>query len=317
MNSIKIIKSQKNKKKKLIHSNYIYNLDKKYNNFICWRCIRRDCRGRIRTNLESTIILSNNLHWHEEEHKRLLKIKLNENLKKSALRTNDDFEECLNRSILGMNESEKMFIGKYDSLRDYFTRLRNSKLNNDAGHELNILDSYKYTFDGQLFLQSYNKIENKNGYLLFGTNKSLDLLKKSKLWLLDGTFYTAPKGFSQIYIIYSEVFNKIVPLIYILMKSKTQEAYKMIFMEIREKIDCPPKMLIMDFEISVFNAVRDVFPDIETRGCNFHFSQIVVKFMNENKMLAFYNYNKDFKRFVKFLMILAFVPEEKVEEEFF
>ncbi|KAG0420017.1 hypothetical protein EQH57_0325, partial [Dictyocoela roeselum] len=96
-------------------------------------------------------------------------------------------------------------------------------------------------------------------YILFGTNKSLDLLKKSKLWLSDGTFYTATKGFSQIYIIYSEVFTKIVPLIYILMKSKTQEAYKMIFMEIKDKIDCPPKMLIMDFEISVFNAVRDVF----------------------------------------------------------
>ncbi|KAG0437161.1 hypothetical protein DMUE_3853 [Dictyocoela muelleri] len=109
MNSIKIIKSQKNKPK-LIHKNYIYNFDKKYNYFISLRCIRRDCSGRIRTILISTIILSNDIHWHEEEHKRLIKIKVNENLKKSALYTNYEFEECLNRSIIGMNERDKVFI---------------------------------------------------------------------------------------------------------------------------------------------------------------------------------------------------------------
>ncbi|KAG0436636.1 hypothetical protein DMUE_4121 [Dictyocoela muelleri] len=72
----------------------------------------------------------------------------------------------------------------------------------------------------------------------------------------------------------------------------------------------------MDFEISFFNAVRNVFPDIETRGCNFYFSQIVVKFIYENKILPFYKNADNFKTFVKYLMILAFVPEEKVEEEF-
>ncbi|KAG0437477.1 hypothetical protein DMUE_3665, partial [Dictyocoela muelleri] len=105
----------------LIHKNYIYNFDKKYNNFISWRCIRRNCSGRIRTNLESTIILSNDIHWYEEEHKRLIKIKVNENSKKSALYTNDEFEEFLNKSIIEMNERDKIFIGKYDSPRDYFT----------------------------------------------------------------------------------------------------------------------------------------------------------------------------------------------------
>ncbi|KAG0437476.1 hypothetical protein DMUE_3664 [Dictyocoela muelleri] len=100
------------------------------------------------------------------------------------------------------------------------------------------------------------------------------------------------------------------------MKSKTQETYKMIFMDIKEMINCSPKMLIMDFEISVFNAFRNVFPDIETRGCNFHFSKIVVKFMNENKILPFYKNEDNFKTFIKYLMILDFVPEEKAEEEF-
>ncbi|KAG0428311.1 hypothetical protein DMUE_5833 [Dictyocoela muelleri] len=128
--------------------------------------------------------------------------------------------------------------------------------------------------------------------------------------------YSYPKEYYQIYIIYCFSFNKFIPAAYFMMKSKTQNASTLIFTKISKMINNSPKLLIIDFEIAVFNVASYVFKNIEIRGCNFHFNQIIVKFMNINGLRMEYNRNSDFKKYVKYLSILAFIPENKVKIEY-
>ncbi|KAG0437105.1 hypothetical protein DMUE_3880, partial [Dictyocoela muelleri] len=109
--------------------------------------------------------------------------------------------------------------------------------------------------------------------LHFSTETNLQLLKKSNVWMADGTFHSSPKEFAQVYIIYCNSFDITIPAIYVLMKSKTENVYKIIFDKIKELINIGPKMFIIDFETSVYNAMSKVFPEVEIRGCNFHFNQ--------------------------------------------
>ncbi|KAG0420574.1 hypothetical protein DMUE_6337, partial [Dictyocoela muelleri] len=67
---------------------------------------------------------------------------------------------------------------------------------------------------------------------------------------------------------------------------------------------------------SVYNAMSKVFPEVEIRGCNFHFNQIVVRFMIENKIIENYKNDLTFRKFVKYLLSLAYVPKQSVESEY-
>ncbi|KAG0435736.1 hypothetical protein DMUE_4566 [Dictyocoela muelleri] len=316
MNEFQILKSQKNNNKKIIYKGYIHNFDKKYENFISFRCVRRDCLGRLRTNIDMTEILTFKSHYHEEEKSRLVKLKNNIILKNDAENTNNDFHETLNKILIEGNEEEKSFVGKYDSMRDYFIKLRNRNKFPVVKDNKKMLELYKYTLDGELFLQYYNNSYDKNECLLFSTDRNLQILRKSNLWMSDGTFYSSPKEYSQVYIIYCNAFGKIIPTIYILMKSKSENAYSIVFNKIKELTNSGPKMILIDFETSVYNAISNVFPEVEIRGCNFHLNQIVVRFMNEKKIIENYKKDLNFKKYVKYLLILAYVPESSVENEY-
>ncbi|KAG0423367.1 hypothetical protein DMUE_6155, partial [Dictyocoela muelleri] len=43
---------------------------------------------------------------------------------------------------------------------------------------------------------------------------------------------------------------------------------------------------------------------------------LIVKFLKKNNLLKFYNIDNNFKMFVKYLLILAYVPEKSIEIEF-
>lgn len=79
----------------------------------------------------------------------------------------------------------------------------------------------------------------------------MKILGKCDVWLADGTFYSSPKGYRQMFIIHGYYFQKSLPLIYILMKEKTISIYSAIFSKLKSIIENQPKQIITDF-ISYF-----------------------------------------------------------------
>jgi hypothetical protein len=61
---------------------------------------------------------------------------------------------------------------------------------------------------------------------------------------------------------------------------KSQATYTRFFTLIKDKIAdsglvFSPTSAMTDFETAVHNSIRDVFPDINTEGCFFHFTQSI------------------------------------------
>ena len=94
---------------------------------------------------------------------------------------------------------------------------------------------------------------------------------------MDGTFKTVPTVFHQLYTIHAPVGSensRILPLVYSLITSKSEEIYKNLFEELIEfaaenNITLQPSTILTDFELASINASRQIFPNVENKGCFF------------------------------------------------
>ena len=71
--------------------------------------------------------------------------------------------------------------------------------------------------------------------MLFTRESHLDVLENATTAAADGTFKVKKKFFRQIFTIHGEVNGKLVPLVFVLMKSKTKKAYRKVFKFIKSK----------------------------------------------------------------------------------
>lgn len=96
--------------------------------------------------------------------------------------------------------------------------------------------------------------------------------------LMDATFRTVPiEPFTQLLILYVKKQKKVFPFAYILMNRKTMKAYKSVFKFIHENIINLSDVVSFttDYELSMRNALRDLFPNVHRFACYFHFCQAV------------------------------------------
>ncbi|KAG0442705.1 hypothetical protein DMUE_0071 [Dictyocoela muelleri] len=311
MKKIQILNSNKGVNEKMIHNNYIYNFNLKKENMISWRCIRRDCSGRVTTNLNMDIILKENNHYHEHETKRLTRMKINQSIKDF---TNEDFNDIMGNVYEKLTIDEKKEIPNIRNLQIYNTRKKskNSELKNE--NDLEILEIYKNTFDNKAFLQYDNKSV-KNRLIIFYTDELFKILKASKIVCIDATFFTAPKNFSQLLILHGQYFKKIIPCIYVFMTNKNEESYYQVFEYLKLNGMSDPEHINIDFELALYNSLKKCFPLTQLRGCLFHLSQIIVRYLKPS-FINRYKYDSDFKTYVKYMYFLAFIPVEKIKTEF-
>ena len=71
--------------------------------------------------------------------------------------------------------------------------------------------------------------------MLFTRESHLDVLENAECAAADGTFKVKKKFFRQIFTIHGEINGKLVPLVFVLMKSKTKKAYRKVFKFIKSK----------------------------------------------------------------------------------
>ncbi len=95
---------------------------------------------------------------------------------------------------------------------------------------------------------------------------------------MNGTFKTVPIVFYQLYTIHVPVGDKnsrILPLIYSLIISKSEEIYKNLFKELidfiaENDLTLQPSIILTDFELALINASHHIFSNIENKGCFFY-----------------------------------------------
>ncbi|KAG0424276.1 hypothetical protein DMUE_6100 [Dictyocoela muelleri] len=103
MDTIKLKRSQKGGKKN-IFNHYIYNFSSQKENYITWRCNKRGCSNRIKTDAALKNIIFQNENWHENEFSKIICFEFNENIKNLGVQTNLNFDNALISATEGMKK---------------------------------------------------------------------------------------------------------------------------------------------------------------------------------------------------------------------
>lgn len=167
--------------------------------------------------------------------------------------------------------------------------------------------------------------ENKR-ILVFTTKACLRILAEARGVGIDGTFKSAPKGWTQILIISAEVTKDCwVPVIYIWLPNKLEDTYIMAFNMVKSCLsNIGVKKLsalycIMDFEVALRNSFQKVFgKKISLKGCHFHFGQSLWRYVQNNGMRIPFctKGNECLVDLVRSAIALAFVPLGRFKEAF-
>jgi hypothetical protein len=139
---------------------------------------------------------------------------------------------------------------------------------------------------------------------------------------MEGTFYSAPKQFNLIYIIYSFKGIKAFPLIYAFLPSRTTGIYVRMFNAIKNvllnhNLEFVPSLFQIDFETSMISAIGIVFPGVRIRGCYFHFAQAIFRRIRSLGLYNLYKRDMNFNLYVQMVSVLPLVPVEKINDAMF
>jgi hypothetical protein len=159
-------------------------------------------------------------------------------------------------------------------------------------------------------------------FLVFATDSNLQNLCAARTVYGDGTFYTCPDQFYQLYTWHTFVDGHMYPVMFALLPGKSVEVYRRLFEAlVREcaQIDLilQPDVLFMDHEIAPRNAARHVFPRTDVKACFFHFAQCIWRKVQSCGLTEAYRTDENVHRLVRRAAVLPLVPIEAVEDVWF
>src|SRR5437763_6656314 len=142
---------------------------------------------------------------------------------------------------------------------------------------------------------------------------------------MDGTFKTVPTIFKQLYIIHGCVGgnenSRIMPLVYALMSSKSEECYRTLFNNLidfsdEHNIDLQPQFILTDFEKAAINATKAEFQEVQNKGCLFHLSQNIYRKVQALGLSGQYATDENFSLLIRHIPALAFLPYDEIPAAF-
>ena len=142
------------------------------------------------------------------------------------------------------------------------------------------LQNIPFCFSNNVILNIESQRQEK--YILFTSLFQLKKIKDCEQIFMDGTFYSCPKKYYQLYNIIGKEKKTgiIIPISFILMTHKSYSLYYHAFNNIKtlllkNNIEYKEKELkfMMDFEKSSRKAIKSIFPDRLLLGCFFHFTK--------------------------------------------
>ncbi|XP_055543340.1 uncharacterized protein LOC129728891 [Wyeomyia smithii] len=151
--------------------------------------------------------------------------------------------------------------------------------------------------------------------------KMVELLSNADYWMCDGTFKTAPTGFSQMYTFHGLVGSgqsqRVIPLVYFLLGRKCQKTYATAFEALsdvlsdnRMTVKC--EYILSDFKKAALNALREVFPMLQSFGCYFHFTQNIMKHLTLLGLKSAYSMNINLYMSTKKICALSFLLHSRI-----
>ena len=133
----------------------------------------------------------------------------------------------------------------------------------------------------------------------------------------DGTFYTVPSIFYQLFTIFISFRGHCIPAIYVLMQKKTEGLYSAVILKLLDLIPgFSPKLAVSDFEKAPRNAFTYLFPEMKMIGCWFHFTQAIWKKTQILGLGKLYKTKEIYADWLRKLMALPLLPQSEITSTF-
>lgn len=302
--------SQKGKSQ-ILYQKYLYRFIYTVGNYKHFRCNNKTCNVIIKIDEKNEVVNNGEILIHKEAELNGTKIKalislnkITEMAKHTELRTN----KILSIELANLDPNEQMFLPQTRTIKDRIRRIKKQNFK-FTEKENDYADENKKTNSGYNFLLYDTNSNDSERILIFCNEQYYDSITTTNCLIMDGTFYSAPRNFAQLYIIHFTKFGKPYPGIYIFLKDKKEETYKKMFRILKKKfVFSNLQHVLLDFEQAPINAVTLLNPKLKIYNCIFHLGQNILKHLKEKGLYKEYRDNTVFRIYIKMLLNLAFVP---------
>lgn len=167
-------------------------------------------------------------------------------------------------------------------------------------------------------LADYQNLEENTRIIVFCSKESRDIIPNIKEYFVDGTFFSCPSPFVQMYSFHGDINSTITntnakPLIFALMTDRKEHSYYILLSLIKSQIpQWEPIKVHCDYEKGAINAFLKVFPNIIVKGCYYHWTRNIwrkAKSLGNTK-------TKAERRIVGLTAVLPLLPSENIREGF-
>ncbi|XP_071132952.1 uncharacterized protein [Mytilus edulis] len=186
--------------------------------------------------------------------------------------------------------------------------------------QINIDGIWTRTTKGDPFLQADDNTEGR--MLIFSTQKNLTHLSAADIIYGDGTFYTCPSLFFQLYTFHAMVDGAMYPLVHSLLPAKSELVYTRFLTLLKDlchqhQLQLQPNTIFLDYEVAIRNAAYSVFPGINAKGCFFHYTQCIWRKAQETGLQVPYKNDDNIHQLVRRAAVLPLIPFAEVEDVWF
>lgn len=290
-----------------------------------WRCCEAKCKGKASTPkpfADGCRVVTSGRHCHTNDP---AKEELGQVRQKIKERANEGTapRRLISEETIGLSQEARGRL-KPNNLKRTIQRQRVA----DGGlptepalsRGLDIPERFKQTKDGQRFLlfdshgddDEEDDAEDENStprIIIFSSQKQLEILERASYVHYDGTFKVSPNLFYQLFCLHAIRNGNLLPCVFGLLMNKTQETYTQFFQAVKNHIpQWRPLYAMGDFEIASHRAFSSVFPEANITGCLFHLGQSVYRNAIERHLQTEYERNENVRKYIKYLVALAFVP---------
>ena len=310
----------------LVHNGFKFRVKTRKNDRVYWICTTRNCTATINTRNSMPTKLQNN-HNHENDRIKLDVDRVLQNIKRrckdettpvpticeqevTQLR-NNEWNDDTNRLVQQLPTFESCRGQLYNQRAKLIPALPQSRA------DINIEGPWRLTTKGDSFLLADDGDAER--ILIFSTSDNLTHLGAATTIFGDGTFYTCPDLFTQLYTLHAFVDGAIYPLVYALLPGKSHTIYTRFLNLLKETcrqhgIELQPTTLFIDYETAVRNAAYTVFPGITIKGCFFHYTQCIWRKTQATGLQIHYKTNDDINRLVRRAAVLPLLPMQNIED---
>ena len=322
----------------LVIDGYRYRRHRSVNAAIHWRCWRKECNARARTNVfnvdeledvNEIRIFFQEEHAHETDDKIVNRALFRESMRE-AVKQNPacPIRRVYDAGIADVHRQHVQGGGDrppaMDSFHSFRTMLNPTKVKEmpeipASVEDVNIANPWAETWLHDRFVL---RQDNDWGICVFATDANLEALQRCREVYMDGTFRSCPGPYNQVFTVVGRYHGWVVPLVVVLMEHRAIGHYRQVLATILHHVRrvthhrWRPRMVICDFEQALISAVQTELAQAEVKGCYFHFTQSLWRRIQELGLAGPYRRDVHLKKCLRKLMSIGYLPLALVQINF-